>query len=264
MLTPAQRKKFKESFCRQRNLFGAWTSLAHPQITEMFCSIMKPDFLGIDIEHGTINQEQSQRIIAAGQASGVPVLPRIASHNGEQIKRLLDSGADGVIVPMVNSKEEVERIVEWFFYPPRGRRSYGISRAQGYGDHFEEYTQSWNKEGVLVIQVESIQSVENLDSLLSNDCVDGVMIGPYDISGSLGIPGKLEDPKVLKACDRVVAACQKYKKACGTQITEPTEENVKAVFQKGFTFAVLASDIFLMWKWSAKMRGLIEHVRESF
>lgn len=262
MPTRKECRTIRESFRGREPLIGGWTSLAHPSISEMFCSIMRPDFLGIDIEHGTISQEQSQRIIAAAQANGTACLPRIASHNPEMIKRLLDSGASGIIVPMVDTPEELEKIVAACKYPPVGKRSYGVARAQGYGAGFDDYVRSWNEKGTLIIQIESIASVDNIDALVSQEPVDGVMMGPYDISGSLGIPGELDHPKVRRACERVVEACQKHGKSCGTQIVEPTEENVKTAFQNGFTFAVLASDIFLMWKWSEKMRGLIRRVRE--
>lgn len=251
--------QIKDHFRNRKIIFGAWTSLAHPQVTEMFASIMKPDFLGIDIEHSTISQADSQRIIAAGQACGVPVLPRLASHNGEAIRRLCDSGADGLIVPMVNTPEETAQIVNFCKYPPVGRRGFGVARAQGYGARFEEYTSAWNEKSVLIIQAESIQAVENIDKLLANEQVDGVMVGPYDISGSLGIPGRLSDPKVLKASERVIEACVKHGKACGTQITElPDEAKVKKAIDSGYTMIVLASDVFLMWRWSEQMRRLKE------
>ena len=89
---------------------GAWTSLGHPSITEMFAAA-HVDFIGIDMEHSTISLEQAQRIIAAAHAGGAACFPRISSHNGEQIKRLLDSGADGIIVPMVNTPEEAAQAV---------------------------------------------------------------------------------------------------------------------------------------------------------
>lgn len=243
--------------------FGAWTSLAHPQITEMFASIMKPDFIGIDIEHSTISQAESQRIIAAGQALGVSILPRIASHNGEAIKRLCDSGADGLIVPMVNTRKELDQIIQWMKYPPVGKRSYGVARAQGYGSKFDDYTRTWNEKSSLIIQIESTTAVDNIDQLLDCEQVDGVMIGPYDISGSLGIPGKLFDPLVLKACDKVIEASARHKKSCGTQVTEPSEESVRVAIDSGYTFVVLSSDIFLIWKWSEQMRHLTNRLQKE-
>lgn len=249
----------KEKFRKRATVFGAWTSLAHPQIAEIFAGIMKPDFIGIDIEHSTISQAEAQRIIAAGQTSGAPVFPRVASHNAEAMRRLCDSGADGLIVPMVNTTEEVKSIVSWCKYPPVGKRGFGVARAQGYGAHFDDYTSTWNEKSVLIIQIESISAVENIDKLLDNQNIDGVIIGPYDISGSLGIPGRLTDPKVLKTSERVIQACTKYGKACGTQITElPDEAKIRKAMDDGYTMIVLASDIFLLWRWSEQMRRLKE------
>lgn len=241
-------------------LFGAWTSLGHPSITELFTTA-GVDFVGIDLEHSTISQEQAQRIIAAAQAGGVACLPRVSSHNGEQIARLLDSGADGVIVPNVSTPEQVERIIAWCKYPPVGRRSYGVARAQGYGMGFEEYVSTWNERSTILLQIESITGVEALPELLAYEAVDGVMIGPYDISGSLGIPGELDHPRVTEACGCVIEACRRLRKACGTQIIEPTETAVAAAFEQGYTFVVLASDVFVLWKWGERMRTLVKTLR---
>ena len=240
--------------------FGAWTSLGHPSITEMF-TMAGVDFIGIDLEHSTISQEQAQRIIAAAQAGGRACLPRVASHNGEQIKRLLDSGADGIIVPNVATRAEVERVIEWCKYPPLGKRSFGVARAQGYGTRFEEYVAKWNECSTIIIQIESIQGIEAVDDLLDHHAVNGVMMGPYDISGSLGIPGQLDHPRLVEACARVVQVCAQRGKACGTQLVDPTRDTVLAAFEAGYTFVVLSSDVFLLWKWSERMRQLIGDVR---
>lgn len=246
----------KNKLKQRRQVFGGWTSLAHPSIAELFTRA-GVDFLGIDLEHSTISQEQGQRIIAAAQAGRVACLPRVASHNGEQISRLLDSGADGVIVPNVSRPEEIQQIIQWCKYPPEGSRSYGVARAQGYGFDFSRYVEEWNRRSILIIQIESIQAVEAIDRLLSFEEVDGVMIGPYDISGSLGIPGQLSHPDVLQAGQQVVEACRRHRKACGTQIVEPTPENVRDAFETGYTFVVLSSDVFILWKWSQRMQSLI-------
>lgn len=237
-------------------VFGAWTSLGHPSITEILTA-SGVDFIGIDLEHSTISQEQSQRIIAASQAGGAVCLPRVASHNGEQIKRLLDSGADGILVPQVASRAEVEQLVAWCKYPPIGKRSYGVARAHGYGLTFDQYVETWNDRSVLLLQIESVQGVEAIEELLTHPQVDGVMIGSYDLSGSLGIPGQFVDSRVTQACTSVIAACRRHRKACGTQIVDPTEQNVLEAFDQGYTFVVLASDVFLLCKWTERMHRLI-------
>lgn len=243
-------------------VFGGWTSIGHPSITEIM-ALSGVDFIGIDLEHSTISQEQSQRIIAAAHAAGIKCLPRASSHNSEQVRRLLDSGADGIIVPMVSTREEVERIVSWCKYPPAGKRSYGVARAQTYGYDFKEYTSAWNERSVVIIQVETVSAVQAVDSLLANESVDGVMIGPYDLSGSLGIAGQLDHPRLKEACAHVIEACRRHNRGCGTQLVEPDAETVSAALREGYSFAVLASDVFILWKWGERMRALTRQFHEG-
>ena len=250
------RNKLGARFRAREPLFGAWTSLGHPAITEIFADA-GVDFVGIDLEHSTISQEQAQRVIAAAHAGGLVCLPRVASHNGEQIRRLLDSGADGIIVPSVETPQEVERIITWCKYPPLGRRSYGVARAQGYGVRFAEYVRTWNACSSVILQIESVAAAEAIEELLAFEAVDGLMIGPYDMSGSLGMPGDLDHPRVTQACARVLQACRQRGKACGTQVVDPMPERVAAALAAGYTFAVLASDVFILWKWGERMRQII-------
>lgn len=252
----------RKLFSAGSTVFGAWTSLAHPSITEIFASA-GVDFVGVDLEHSTISLEQAGSIIAAAHGSGVACLPRVSSHNAEQIKRLLDSGADGIIVPNVSTPAEVRRIVEWCKYPPLGKRSYGIARAQGYGFDFDEYVTTWNESSTIIIQIESVDGVNAVQELLGDETVDGVMVGPYDLSGSFGIPGQLADARVGEACNRVIEACRRYGKACGTHIIEPTEQNVREAFGSGYTFVALASDVFVLWKWSDRIRTLVKVLRNE-
>lgn len=256
--------RIKEKLQNREVVFGAWTSVTHPCVSEMFGSIMQPDFIGIDMEHTSVSLEVVTHIMTAGHTTGTCMIPRVPSHEAITMRRLLDAGANGLMVPMVTTREEVNNIVKTFKYPPVGRRSFGVSRAQSYGGNYDNYTHSWNEKSILMIQIESIEGVEAADAILSCDHVDGVMIGPYDISGSLGVPGKLSDPGVLRACDKVIEACVRHQKSCGTQIVEPTPENVKEAFSLGYTFTVLASDLFLIWKWSEKMKNLMSDFKKHF
>ncbi len=251
-----KRKLLKKKFRNREKIFGSWTSLAHPSITEIFTR-SGVDFVGIDLEHSTISQEQSQRIIATAQAGGAVCLPRISSHNSEMVRRLMDSGADGMIVPMVQNAEDVEKMIAWVKYPPLGRRGFGVSRAQGYGMDFSEYTKTWNESSIMIAQIESIGAVERIDEILAYKQLDGVMVGPYDISGSLGIPGQLEHKSVIDAGKRVIAACKRHGKSCGTQLVEPNKERIKKALAVGFSFVILSSDVFLLWKWAEQMKSLI-------
>lgn len=256
----SRQDKLKRALRNREQLFAAWVSYAHPSITETFAKAGF-DFIAIDMEHSTINLAEGQRIIAACQAEGVPCLPRPVSHSNDYIKPLLESGADGMLIQMVNTAAEVERLINDLKYPPVGKRSYGVSRAQGYGFDFEEYITQWNNTSSFIIQVESIQAVNNIEELLAFDEIDAVMVGPYDISGSLGVPGQLNHPKVLEASKKVIEACKKFGKSCGTQLNDPNQENINALFDMGYTYAILGSDLFVLWKWAEQMKGIMNAIR---
>ena len=261
MLNQIQRqKKLKESLRNREKLFASWVSYSHPSITETFVKAGF-DFIAIDMEHSTINLAEAQRIIAACQAEEVPCLPRPVSHSNDYVKPLLECGADGILFQMVNNVEQIKKIINDVKYPPIGNRSYGVSRAQGYGFDFETYTNNWNESSSLIIQIESIEAVENIDHLLSFDEVDAVMVGPYDISGSLGVPGQLMHPKVIDASKKVIKSCEKFGKSCGTQISDPDKQNITELFDLGYTYAILGSDLFVLWKWAEKMKNIISSMR---
>jgi 2-keto-3-deoxy-L-rhamnonate aldolase RhmA len=254
------RSTLKEKLRYRSRLFAGWVSYAHPSITETFARAGF-DFMAIDMEHSTISIEQAQRIIAASQSEGVPCLPRPVSHSNDWIKPLLESGADGLIVQMVNTPDEAMAIINDFKYPPRGNRSFGVNRAQGYGFDFDHYVGSWNESSSLVVQIESRTAVENIDEILSLEDIDGVMVGPYDISGSYGVPGKVDHPDVIAASKKVIAACKKRGISCGTQLADVSETKIRELFELGYTYLILGSDLFVLWKWAEQMQKLITHLQ---
>lgn len=251
-----RRKVLKQKLRKRERLFAGWISYAHPSIAETFASA-DFDFIAIDMEHSTISLEQGQRIIAACQSKEVPCLPRPVSHSNDWIKPLLESGADGLIIQMVNTPEELKALTADIKYPPEGNRSFGVNRAQNYGFTFDDYVKTWNDSSVFIIQVESRVAVDNIETLLENDNVDGVMIGPYDISGSYGVPGQVEHPLVVEASKKVIAACEKRGISCGTQLADVSEAGVNRLFDMGYTYAILGSDLFVLCKWAADMNSLI-------
>ena len=113
-----------------------------------------------------------------------------------------------------------------------GKEAFGVNRAQTYGFDFQNYIKSWNDSSIFMIQIESIEAVNNIEELLQLENLDGVMIGPYDISGSLGVPGQLDHPLVIDASKKVIDACFKFNKSCGTQIADVSKESLNALFNQ--------------------------------
>ncbi len=253
----AKRQALRAALRARQPLFAGWTSFGHPSLTEIIAD-SGVNFIGIDLEHSTISQEQNQRIIAAAQSRGVLALPRIASHNQEMIKRVLDSGADGIIVPLVSTKAQALALYSWCQYPPLGVRNFGVARAQSYGFDYQTYTKTWNDSFSFIIQIETKEGVNNIEDILSVEGIDGVMIGPYDLSGSYGVPGQLDHPLVKEAAKKVIAACAKHGRSCGTQLVDPDAAQRDAAFKDGFNFIVLSSDLFALWQWGERMRKLTQ------
>lgn len=252
----------KKKLAKRELVFGAWVSFSHPSITEIFAG-HGFDFLAIDMEHTTISLEQAQRIIAASQSFGVPCLPRPVSHSNDWIKPLLDSGADGIVAPMVNDQKQSEEILDLMKFSPEGKRSFGVNRAHGYGSNFGSYVANWNKSSIYIAQVETKESVVNITEILSSPNLDGVMIGPYDMSGSLGVPGETTHPLVQEAEKTVIAACKSAGKSCGTQLADFSEDNIEKAIAKGYTFIIASSDLFVLNSWAEGAEKLVRKYSDA-
>jgi 2-keto-3-deoxy-L-rhamnonate aldolase RhmA len=124
------------------------------------------------------------------------------------IKKALDLGAHGIIVPQVNTAEQAANVVRWARYAPEGARGVGLARAHGYGQRFREYLGSANDEIAVIVQAEHAQAVENIDAIVRVPGVDAVLLGPYDLSASLGRMGQIDHPDVIAAVERVTRVCR--------------------------------------------------------
>lgn len=254
------RADLKRKLVNRERVFGGWVSYREPAIAETFAKAGL-DFVAIDMEHTTITTDEANRIITGVQSEGVVCLPRPVSHNNDYIKPMLEAGADGMIIPMVNTRAEVEEQVRLQKFPPLGQRSYGVNRAHGYGFDFKPYINTWNENSIFMIQVESITSVENIEELVKVNGLDAVMVGPYDISGSLGVPGETNHPKVREAAKHVVEVCAGAGISCMTQIADVQKNAVEDAFDQGYTAVVLGSDLFILWKWAADVKLLMDELR---
>jgi 2-dehydro-3-deoxyglucarate aldolase len=158
----------------------------------------------------------------------------------------MDAGAHGVIVPMVNSAADAKQAVEAVRYPPEGKRGVGLARAQGYGSAFESYKEWLNQESVVVVQVEHIEAVNNLELILAVDGVDGFIVGPYDLSGSLGVPGQFDHSSMKEAMDKIQSTGIASGKAAGIHVIEPDAEELLQRVNEGYSFLAYSLDIRML------------------
>jgi len=237
--------KVKQKLGRGEVSFGSWLTLSHTAIAEIM-SKSGFEWLAIDMEHSVIGIQDIEPLIQVIEASECVPLVRLWSNDPVLAKRVMDAGAYGVIVPMVNSRKDAERAVSSVKYPPDGQRGVGLYRAQGFGVKFEEYKNSINQESLVIVQIEHKQAVENISEIVSAPGVDGVMIGPYDISGSLGVTGELDHPLVMQAREKVLSAAKAANKAAGIHVVHPSLAAVQDRVKEGFTFIAYSTDAILL------------------
>ena len=162
------------------------------------------------------------------------------------IKRVLDCGAGGIIVPLINSAAEARAAVQAAMYPPAGLRGVSLGRASGYGNNFEDYFDTINDQVIVLAQIEHYLAVEKIDEIVSVDGLDGIFLGPYDLSGSMGIVAQFDHPRMVAARKRVIEAAKKAGKAIGIHEVRPEAGAAVALLEEGFNFIACSIDtIFL-------------------
>lgn len=204
------------------------------------------DWLVVDLEHSVIDLDMAGHMIRVIDLCGVPPLVRLTSNDPNQIKRVMDAGAHGIIVPMVNSAREAERAVAAVHYPPNGSRGVGLGRAQGYGAGFREYM-AWQEDGpIVLVQIEHRTAVENLESIFAVPGVDGFIIGPYDLSCSMGIPGQFETQQFAEVLAHVSRTAQRLNMPAGLHVVEPDEAQLARALNDGYRIIAYGVDIRIL------------------
>ena len=230
---------------------GAILTIDHPAMIEM-AKLAGFDWLWIDAEHGRFN-ESSAATACAINAGGPPMFIRVPDRSETTLKRYLDIGADGLILPQVSSLGDARAIARAALYPPRGQRSVGIGRAHGYGMNFSGYMAA--PGGCLIAQIETLAGVASVDSIVQESYIDAVIIGPYDLSGSCGVPGDIECDQVQEGIAQVLQSCEQAGKPCGIfAATAKAAERYKA---QGFDLISVGLDALIL---SNAYKTLLEEV----
>jgi 2-keto-3-deoxy-L-rhamnonate aldolase RhmA len=229
----------------RRVTLGTWIQIGHPAVAEVLAHAGF-DWIAADMEHTDIDTAAFANMARGLHGRGVAPLARVGQNDTLAIRQVLDLGAQGVIVPLVHTAADAERAVAAAKYPPRGIRGFCFSRMNNWGADFESYAARANDDIAVVVMIESREGVENIDAILAVDGVDGVFIGPYDLSGSCGVPGQTSHEAVQAGCRRVVEACRAAGKSAGIHVVIPSEASIRQAIADGFTFIALGVDtVFL-------------------
>lgn len=226
-------------------VLGTWLTLADPAVAEIMARAGF-HFLTVDLEHSPLSLAQAAELIRTAELAGAAPLVRLSSLDAVQVKRVMDAGAHGVIVPMVKSAADVAAAHAALHYPPIGTRGVGLGRAQGYGEGFDAYRAWLAEHAVLVAQLEHVDALDHLDAILGHPGLDAILIGPYDLSASMGLPGQLEHPRVTAALDRIVAACTVHGVPAGIHQVEPDPAALRRVLDQGYRFVAYGVDFRML------------------
>jgi 2-keto-3-deoxy-L-rhamnonate aldolase RhmA len=235
----------KDRIAARQLTIGSWITIGHPAIAEILARAGY-EWLVVDLEHSMIDLDVAAELIRTIDLCGVSPLVRLTSNDRNQIKRVMDAGAHGIVVPMVNSAAEAAAAVAATRYAPAGTRGVGLSRAQGYGVSFARYLE-WQHEGpIVVVQIEHIEAVERLDEILAVPGVDAFIVGPYDLSCSMGDPGEFERPEFLAAMARIVEAGARVGCPAGMHLVEPDPARLSRLVAEGYTFIAYSVDMRML------------------
>jgi 2-keto-3-deoxy-L-rhamnonate aldolase RhmA len=224
---------------------GSWITLGHTGIAEIMAKAGF-DWVVVDLEHSVINIDVAGDLIRTIDLCGVSPLVRLTSNDPDQIKRVMDAGAHGIVVPSVNAAVDAERAVTATRYAPRGSRGVGLGRAQGYGVSFQEYLK-WQQEGpAVIVMIEHKDAIERLEEILKVPGVDAFLIGPYDLSCSLGIPGQFERTEFTNALTYIRETGKRIGCPAGLHIVEPDLEKLDQTIREGYTFIAYSVDIRML------------------
>ncbi len=235
---------FRKKIINNSYSIGTWQQIPDASISEILAK-SGYDWVAVDMEHGSISIHQLPNIFRAIELGGVLPFVRISDSQPNFCSQALDAGAAGVIIPMIYSADQLKSLVNACCWPPFGNRGVGFSRANLFGKEFIEYEKE-AQSPVIIAQIENIKAVENLESILQVDGLDGIIIGPYDLSASMGLTSKFNHPEFTKVINNIIDICKQSNIPYGYHIVNYDTQELKEKIENKFSLIAYCTDgIFL-------------------
>lgn len=233
-------KRVREKLLSGNASIGSWMQIPHPSIAEIMGQAGY-DWVAVDMEHGSIGAHQLPDLFRALELGNTLPLARVARGHPKDCKLALDAGAGGIIVPMIENAKQLMEVRDACRWPPAGVRGVGFSRANLFGKGFDEYKLE-AQSPILVAMIENVLGVQELDEILSVEGLDAIVIGPYDLSASLGIVGEFEHEKFLGAVASIISKSRRANVAAGIHIVAPSASELSKRKKMGFNFIAYGID----------------------
>ena len=228
-------------------LIGALLQMPLPEVAEIYVTAGY-DWLFVDLEHSPMDARNALDVLTAVD-NRIPCVVRVPWNDEASIKKVLDIGATGVIVPLVNTAEDARLAVGRCKYPPAGLRSVGITRGQRFDLDFDRYMREANDDIAVIVQIEHIEAVKNIESILDTPGIDGVFVGPFDMSGSMNLPGQINHPRVQEAIKNVIRACEQ--RDIARCIYAHTPQHARNYLEQGYRVIGLCTDYIMLARQAA-------------
>ncbi|MBC7237267.1 MAG: aldolase [Chloroflexi bacterium] len=254
-----KRNELKRKLQRGEVVLGPFMNCSYPAFIEIV-GLAGFDFAIIDMEHGPLEVETAEDLCRAGQGAGLDPIVRVRKNDAPQIQRALDIGSAGVQVPQIETREQAEAVVRAAKYQPIGMR--GISLFTRSGDYsvygLSGITDRLNEEQMIVIHIEGVRGLENLEQIITVPHIDVIFLGPYDLSQSFGVPGQIDDPRVINGMRMAVGKIRDAGKAAGTYANDV--ETAKRWIDAGVQYISLSVDVGIF---ATACRNLLAPFRSS-
>jgi 2-dehydro-3-deoxyglucarate aldolase len=244
----------KEKLRKGEAVLGGWIMIGHPAVAEIMAG-EGLDFIGVDLEHTTTDVRTFYEMALAVKGSGCDLLARLHSCDPVLAKLVLDAGAQGIIVPSVNTPQQAAQAVAMAKFPPQGFRGTSLCRATDFGRNFPAYFAAHNDNVLVVVMLEHVDAVGQADVILATPGIDAALIGPYDLSASMGLAGQMDHPQLRAAQQTILEACRRQGVAAGIHVVATEGDELVRRIGAGYRFMVYGVDtLFIMQGYRQALR----------
>jgi 2-dehydro-3-deoxyglucarate aldolase len=223
---------------------GSWIQIPHASVAEIMGQAGY-DWVAVDLEHGAISVHQLPDMFRALELGNTLPLARLSHGDPKECKQVLDAGAGGVVIPMIESAKQLQVLKDACCWPPVGTRGVGFSRANLFGKNFGAYREE-TQEPLLIAMIEHVRALDNLEDILQVDGLDAVFLGPYDLSASIGLTGQFEEKEFKCLIQQVLELAKKHGIPCGMHVVQPDRSMLEQCVAEGHQFIAYSIDaVFL-------------------
>ena len=238
--------QIRNSIKSSKPSIGTWMQIPSAEIAEILSATSTYEWIVVDMEHGSFSRDQLPSIVRSISLNSVLPFVRLQTNQPSAVKEIVDCGFQGYIVPMIEESNQLNEIYNAITYPPNGKRGVGFSRSNQYGINFKRKVVSQQRP-FLVAMIETVKGLGNLEQILSSECLDALIIGPYDLSASLGTCGEFDSPEFKKAYDQIRKLCNKYNVPFGSHLIDPCNLRLKKTIDDGAKFIAFSMDSVMIY-----------------